>query len=64
GECYNRTRSAAKATRPRSSTKGPLDADDAPLTSPLSPQVQQRIMPSSSGMVPVRKYGARPEFPT
>ncbi|KAK3935937.1 trafficking protein particle complex subunit-like protein [Diplogelasinospora grovesii] len=49
---HRRTRSAAKATRPRSSTKGPLDADDAPLTSPLSPQVQQRIMPSSSGMVP------------
>ncbi|KAK0641765.1 hypothetical protein B0T16DRAFT_220526 [Cercophora newfieldiana] len=33
------------ATRPRSSTKGPLDVDDVPLTSPgpLSPQQAQRM---------------------
>ncbi|KAK3352559.1 hypothetical protein B0T25DRAFT_478138 [Lasiosphaeria hispida] len=38
---HTRTRSAVKATRPRASTKGPLDAVDVPLTSPLSPQQQQ-----------------------
>ncbi|KAK0636457.1 hypothetical protein B0T17DRAFT_519184 [Bombardia bombarda] len=44
---HNRSRSAVKATRPRSSTKGPLDADEVeiPLTSPLSPQHQQRMLP-------------------
>ncbi|KAK3989315.1 hypothetical protein QBC44DRAFT_327567 [Cladorrhinum sp. PSN332] len=29
---HTRTRSAVKATRPRSSTKGPLDVDDIPIT--------------------------------
>ncbi|CAJ2513246.1 Uu.00g013650.m01.CDS01 [Anthostomella pinea] len=29
------------ASRPRSSTKGPLDVDDAPLASPLSPQTNR-----------------------
>ncbi|KAK0620164.1 hypothetical protein B0T14DRAFT_520699 [Immersiella caudata] len=42
---HTRTRSAVKATRPRSSTKGPLDVDDVPLTSPgpLSPPHTQRM---------------------
>ncbi|KAL1872326.1 hypothetical protein VTK73DRAFT_1557 [Phialemonium thermophilum] len=38
---YARTRSAAKASRPRSSTKGPLDADEVPLTSAQSPERSQ-----------------------
>ncbi|KAI1331434.1 hypothetical protein F5Y16DRAFT_268149 [Xylariaceae sp. FL0255] len=42
------------ASRPRSSTKGPLDADDNPLASPLSPQIQQRLgsNPSSRNASP------------
>ncbi|KAI8629486.1 hypothetical protein F5Y19DRAFT_433144 [Xylariaceae sp. FL1651] len=38
---HSRNKSGARPSRPRSSTKGPLDADDNPLTSPLSPQVQR-----------------------
>ncbi|KAK1773251.1 hypothetical protein QBC45DRAFT_97926 [Copromyces sp. CBS 386.78] len=38
---HQRTRSAVKATRPRSSTKGPLDVDDTPLASLLLPPQQQ-----------------------
>ncbi|KAM7211302.1 trafficking protein particle complex subunit-like protein [Rhypophila decipiens] len=37
---HTRNRSAVKATRPRSSTKGPLDTDEVSLNSPLSPQSQ------------------------
>ncbi|KAI0418543.1 hypothetical protein F5X98DRAFT_112437 [Xylaria grammica] len=33
---HTRNKSAAKASRPRSSTKGPLDVDDNPLASPTS----------------------------
>ncbi|KAJ4387097.1 Obg-like ATPase [Gnomoniopsis smithogilvyi] len=32
--------STARPTRPRTSTKGPLDLDDEPLTSPISPRPQ------------------------
>ncbi|KAM7203459.1 trafficking protein particle complex subunit-like protein [Naviculisporaceae sp. PSN 640] len=49
---HTRTRSAVKATRPRSSTKGPLDVDEISLTSPLSPQQQSpamRSLPLGSG---------------
>ncbi|CAM1507539.1 Fc.00g071800.m01.CDS01 [Cosmosporella sp. VM-42] len=34
---HSRNKSVTKATRPRSSTKGPLDAADGPLTIPQSP---------------------------
>ncbi|KAK3378856.1 hypothetical protein B0T24DRAFT_610170 [Lasiosphaeria ovina] len=40
---HARTKSGVKATRPRSSTKGPLDIDQGPLPSPLSPQQSQRM---------------------
>ncbi|ROT41770.1 hypothetical protein SODALDRAFT_331553 [Sodiomyces alkalinus F11] len=33
---HTRNKSATKASRPRSSTKGPLDVDDLPLNDPLS----------------------------
>ncbi|KAH8886918.1 hypothetical protein GQ53DRAFT_750117 [Thozetella sp. PMI_491] len=49
---HTRTRSAAKASRPRSATRGPLDVDGgplgSPLGSPLGPQ-SQRLVASSSG---------------
>ncbi|KAK4176957.1 hypothetical protein QBC36DRAFT_237707 [Triangularia setosa] len=37
GKGHKRTRSAVKATRPRSSTKGPLDVDDPLAPQPTSP---------------------------
>ncbi|KAK3339560.1 hypothetical protein B0H65DRAFT_303595 [Neurospora tetraspora] len=45
---HQRTRSAVKATRPRSSTKGPLDVDDTPLASLLLPPQQQTNQKTSS----------------
>ncbi|KAA8631785.1 hypothetical protein SMACR_01102 [Sordaria macrospora] len=45
---HQRTRSAVKATRPRSSTKGPLDVDDTPLASLLLPPQQQANQQLSS----------------
>ncbi|KAK3687448.1 hypothetical protein B0T22DRAFT_457230 [Podospora appendiculata] len=61
---HNRTRSAVKATRPRSSTKGPLDADDAPLASPLSPQQAQRMLPLGRPRSPgLRTSGASSPLP-
>ncbi|KAI2463257.1 hypothetical protein F4781DRAFT_417241 [Annulohypoxylon bovei var. microspora] len=36
---HTRSKSGVKSSRPRSSTKGPLDADDGPLASPLPTQV-------------------------
>ncbi|KAL1876441.1 Obg-like ATPase [Diaporthe australafricana] len=38
--------STGRPTRPRSSTKGPLDVDDDPLASPLSPQQAKHLAPS------------------
>ncbi|KAK4134460.1 hypothetical protein BT67DRAFT_462123 [Trichocladium antarcticum] len=43
---HARTRSGVKATRPRSSTKGPLDVNDAPLASPLSLPPQRLLSPT------------------
>ncbi|KAI1839660.1 hypothetical protein JX266_014129 [Neoarthrinium moseri] len=40
---HTRNRSGVRPTRPRSSTKGPLDADEGPLSSPLSPQAARFI---------------------
>ncbi|KAJ0114708.1 hypothetical protein J7T55_004952 [Diaporthe amygdali] len=38
--------STGRPSRPRSSTKGPLDVDDDPLASPLSPQQAKHLVPS------------------
>ncbi|RYO96865.1 hypothetical protein DL765_011438 [Monosporascus sp. GIB2] len=43
GKGHSRNKSGARSSRPRSSTKGPLDADEAP---PLSPQVAARLSSS------------------
>ncbi|KAK3389802.1 hypothetical protein B0H63DRAFT_464360 [Podospora didyma] len=60
---HNRTRSAVKATRPRSSTKGPLDIDDVPpaLAPPLSPQTAQPVVPL--GQQPPRSPGLASPLP-
>ncbi|KAI1503810.1 hypothetical protein F5X99DRAFT_374485 [Biscogniauxia marginata] len=50
---HSRNKSGARTSRPRSSTKGPLDADEAPLPSPLSLQQANRL---SAG-------GSRPSSP-
>ncbi|KAH8650180.1 hypothetical protein BX600DRAFT_108048 [Xylariales sp. PMI_506] len=42
---HARTRSGVRPSRPRSSTKGPLDADEGPLGSPLSPQIARIMSP-------------------
>ncbi|KAK4159814.1 hypothetical protein QBC43DRAFT_326379 [Cladorrhinum sp. PSN259] len=44
---HTRTRSAVKATRPRSSTKGPLDVDDIPIT-PNVPSTSPLAVPLTS----------------
>ncbi|KAI0432824.1 hypothetical protein F5Y09DRAFT_300999 [Xylaria sp. FL1042] len=41
---HTRNQSATKATRPRSSTKGPLDVDDNPLASPTSVASQAKCL--------------------
>ncbi|ORY62128.1 uncharacterized protein BCR38DRAFT_458722 [Pseudomassariella vexata] len=40
---HTRNKSGAKPSRPRSSTKGPLDPDEAPLASPISSQATRVI---------------------
>ncbi|KAI0011578.1 hypothetical protein F4779DRAFT_572299 [Xylariaceae sp. FL0662B] len=45
---HARNKSGA-TSRPRSSTKGPLDTDDLPISSPLSPQVAARLSTSRPG---------------
>ncbi|KAK4228579.1 hypothetical protein QBC38DRAFT_474726 [Podospora fimiseda] len=68
---HTRTRSAVKATRPRSSTKGPLDADEIPITpnvalnhplavpapSPVSNPLSPNLAPQHPRMLP---YGHGP----
>ncbi|KAK4651939.1 hypothetical protein QC762_606920 [Podospora pseudocomata] len=48
GKGHKRTRSAVKATRPRSSTKGPLDAADPLAPPPATSQPSTTIPPPSS----------------
>ncbi|KAI0597798.1 hypothetical protein F4775DRAFT_558647 [Biscogniauxia sp. FL1348] len=50
---HSRNKSGARTSRPRSATKGPLDADEGPLASPLSVQQANRF---STG-------GSRPSSP-
>ncbi|KAI1113499.1 hypothetical protein F5Y14DRAFT_417912 [Nemania sp. NC0429] len=76
---HTRNKSAAKASRPRSSTKGPLDIDDTPLASPtgtsssqakrLSANASQHASPrTSTNLSRTRSPGprasaSRPETP-
>ncbi|KAI1073966.1 hypothetical protein F5B20DRAFT_565336 [Whalleya microplaca] len=46
---HTRNKSGARPSRPRSSTKGPLDTDEAPIPSPLSPQLAARLSSSRPG---------------
>ncbi|OIW31722.1 hypothetical protein CONLIGDRAFT_667571 [Coniochaeta ligniaria NRRL 30616] len=58
---HSRTRSGVRATRPRSSTKGPLDADDAPpLLSPATPSRLTHPHPPAS---PLIRSAASSPFP-
>ncbi|KAL2203779.1 hypothetical protein CC79DRAFT_1074553 [Sarocladium strictum] len=44
---HTRNKSSIKASRPRSSTKGPLDIDDDPLTSSPSPSTPSQLTPGT-----------------
>ncbi|RKU40000.1 hypothetical protein DL546_002108, partial [Coniochaeta pulveracea] len=58
---HTRTRSGVRPTRPRSSTKGPLDIDDTPLPTPQSPAL---LSPSRKPQSPlIRSPALSPSRP-
>ncbi|KAH8912127.1 hypothetical protein BR93DRAFT_983313 [Coniochaeta sp. PMI_546] len=60
---HSRTRSAVRATRPRSSTKGPLDADDSMPAALLSPTTPSRLTHPHPPASPLVRSAASSPFP-